>query len=145
MTSENWGEDGNKYFQRSELACRCCDKIFIDGRLLRALNELRELADAPIKVTCAYRCVKHNSEIGGEKASYHCSGKAADLTIKGFTVQEAFKLAEQIPAFLAGGIGLYPAEGFLHVDVRNGKARWARIKRGGPYVDIKDALKEVVK
>lgn len=141
MTNENWGEDGNKYFQRGELACRCCNQIHIDSRLLNALNALRELADAPITVTCAYRCVKHNTAIGGEKASYHCSGKAADIVIRGFSIKEAYKLAEQIPAFLAGGIGLYPAEGFLHLDVRDKKARWARVKRGGPYVDIKEALK----
>ena len=137
---ESWDGEDSKFFSRDELSCPCCKKIFLDPILLRSLNALRELADAPIKVLSGYRCVTNNTKIGGEQASYHCAGKAADIAIKGFTVYEAYRLALQIPGFAAGGIGVYPVEGFIHVDCRQKKARWARVKRGGGYVGIDEAL-----
>ena len=54
------------------------------------------------------------------------------------SVEDMFDKAIMIPAFANGGIGVYD-EGFIHVDVRDGKARWARIN--GNYVGIDEFFK----
>jgi len=44
-----------------------------------------------------------------------------------------YELAESVPAFAQGGIGVYD-RGFLHVDVRDHRARWSQV--AGRYVEI---------
>jgi len=114
-------------FARREFACRCCGKAVVDPRLVAALQELRDLAGAPICINSGYRCEAHNRAIGGAVRSRHRLGQAADIVIEGHTVAEMYRLAGQVPAFAAGGIGIYPDQGFLHVDVREWQARWGRI------------------
>jgi hypothetical protein len=52
---------------------------------------------------------------------------------------EMYRLAEDVEAFRNGGIGVYPDKGFIHVDVRDGRARWGQF--GGKYVALAKALK----
>jgi uncharacterized protein YcbK (DUF882 family) len=125
----------SEHFKQSEMQCHCgCGECDLDQRLLPALEKLRELAGAPIIVNCAYRCAKHNAEAKGVSKSAHLQGRAADIRIKGKTLAEMYDLAEQVPEFKEGGIGVYD-DGFLHVDVRTFPARWARVN--GLYVGIK--------
>jgi hypothetical protein len=49
-----------------------------------------------------------------------------------------YRLAQEVPGFYGGGIGLYPDDGFIHVDVRGHEARWAKVR--GQYVGIEEAL-----
>ncbi|WP_238442571.1 DUF882 domain-containing protein [Desulforamulus reducens] len=53
--------------------------------------------------------------------SYHIKGMAADIRVPGLVVAELGRLAEQ-----AGfeGIGTYPTQVFVHVDIRYNSARW---------------------
>jgi len=119
MTTEKLSE----HFSRSEFVCRCgCGKIKIEPRLIAALEELRVLTGQPIHINSGYRCPAHNRAVGGETNSFHMKGYAADITCRGLTPRQVKKLAEKIPAFKGGGIGLYP--GFTHVDVRGYIARW---------------------
>ena len=77
--------DLSQNFSRSEFMCKCCGEAKVEPGLVAALQELRDLAGAPITVISGYRCPKHNAAVGGAKASQHMLGKAADIVIKGKT------------------------------------------------------------
>jgi len=136
--------DLTKNFSRREFFCHCCSELPEDWTsdetppLVVALQELRGLAGAPITVVSGYRCPKHNREVGGAQNSYHVLGKAADIVIPGMSVQEIWALASGVAAFEEGGIGFYPDQGFVHVDVRGYMARWAQVD--GKTVDIDEVV-----
>jgi zinc D-Ala-D-Ala carboxypeptidase len=129
------------HFSSDEIACRHCAEVQVDARLLASLEELRLLVKRPIHITSGYRCPEYNSRIGGEKGSLHCLGRAADIVCAGMSTADLFRQAEKVPGFALSGIGLYPDEGFIHVDVGRVKpARWARLKEKG-YVSILEGMK----
>ena len=132
--------DLTKNFSRREFACHCCGEVKVDMRLVEALQKLRDLAGVPIRVVSGYRCPKHNAEVGGARNSYHLQGKAADIVIEGLDVYRMALLAEQIDEFRSGGLGIYPDVNppFIHVDVRDARARWAKV--GGKYTSIAAAI-----
>lgn len=109
-------------FSRAEFRCKCCGRLILDKALPIALQQLRDKLGKPITINCGYRCEKHNREVGGAKRSQHLYGKAADIRVAGMSPVEVARIAETIPAFRDGGIGIYNS--FTHVDIRRGKARW---------------------
>lgn len=127
------------WFSARDLACACCGDLKVDDRLLAALKALQELAGAAVVVQDAYRCPAHNQEMDAVSDSEHTRGTAAHVRIPGLGLQEMYELALRIPAFAEGGIGVYDG-GFLHVDVRQGSSRWARVR--GQYVGIQHLVKE---
>jgi uncharacterized protein YcbK (DUF882 family) len=129
--------DLSAHFSKAELACHCCGQLKIESALIDALEQLRTLAGKEIIVHDAYRCPVHNEQAGGVNDSEHTRGSAADIAIPGLTLQQMYELALQVPSFLNGGIGAYDG-GFLHVDVRDHKARWARVR--GQYVGIQQLI-----
>ena len=129
------------HFSKSEMACHCCGDLKIDQRLLDGLENLRKLAGAPVIVHDAYRCPKRNEEVGGVADSEHTRGLAADIRISGLSLQQMYGLALQVPEFANGGIGAYDG-GFLHLDVRDHRSRWARVR--GQYVGIQHLVQEPV-
>jgi uncharacterized protein YcbK (DUF882 family) len=126
--------DLSPHFSTSEMACHDCGRMVLDPGLIPALEALRSLGPEPIIVDDAYRCPEHNSSVGGVQDSQHIYGKAADIQIVGLTLQQMYDRAIQIPAFANGGIGVYSRPNFMHVDIRDGIARWARVD--GEYVGI---------
>jgi len=122
------------HFSVQELACGCCGRLWVAPGLLDALEELRAAAGAPIIVLSGFRCPAHNSRVGGSLKSRHLTGQAADLTIPGLTPAKMLALALGVGAFARGGAGLYPQEGFIHVDLRPVPARWARL--GSRYTSL---------
>jgi len=131
--------DLSKNFSRHEFACRCCGRAEINQRLVDALQELRDLACELVRISSGYRCPEHNQAIGGATRSQHLLGTAADIAVRGLTPAAMFSLAEEVEAFRNGGIGVYPDKGFIHVDVRDGRARWGQLD--GKYVALAEALK----
>ena len=127
------------HFQESEFRCPCCGDSMVSNRLIMALEELREKIGKPIHVTSGKRCAKHNKEVGGTASSKHLTGQAADITTD-MPLHDFYLAANSVKSFLDGGIGVSPSGNFLHVDVRNGYARWG-YKDGG-YCDIRTALEE---
>lgn len=125
-------------FSLDEFRCHHCQKSMIDNNLIISLQQLRNVAEASIKIDSGYRCKIHNAAIGGSPNSYHVRGMAADIVIQGKSVREMYELAVLIPGFRNGGIGIYPDNGFIHVDVRGKIARWARV--GGKYIGINSYL-----
>jgi uncharacterized protein YcbK (DUF882 family) len=115
-----------KYFKPEEFRCHgpeCRDKPdpVMDERLLQVLDHIRETVGKPIIVTCGYRCPIHNRAVGGVKNSFHCQGVAADLSTVGIGVEELARIAAECGA---DGVGRYIEKNFVHIDVRQHKARW---------------------
>ena len=112
-------------FQPWEFRSRDLSKVLVlDVRLLDGLQALRGLVGVPIAVNSGYRTVAHNRKIEGSPYSQHLLGKAADIVISGMSVSRMKTAATRVPVFERGGIGTYPGQGFIHVDVRGVKARW---------------------
>jgi uncharacterized protein YcbK (DUF882 family) len=133
--------DLSSHFSTAEFCCKHCGRFKIVGNLITSLEELRALGPEPIIINDGYRCVEHNQEVGGAPNSEHVRGMAADIRIQGLSLQQMYARAEQVQGFKNGGIGVYD-EGFIHVDVRDGRARWAR--KGKVYLAL-DTLVSPVK
>ena len=88
------------------------------------LQIIRDSVSKPLHLTNAYRCKKHNKEVGGAKNSQHLYGKAGDLQCS----IVPSKLADKIEGLIKegkiseGGVGRYST--FTHYDIRGTKARW---------------------
>jgi uncharacterized protein YcbK (DUF882 family) len=113
----------------------------VDPRLIDALERLRQRAGVPIVIHAGYRCPAHNQAVGGVPNSEHTRGLAADIHISGLSLQQMYDVASEVPEFDQGGIGAYDTN-FLHVDVRDHRARWARVS--GKYVGIQELVREPI-
>ena len=113
-------------------------EVKVDAKIVRKLQKLRKLVndllgtpDTPLFITSGYRTWEHHVSIykedyGTEWEEYitdnslHLDGKAVDIaSIDGLSNKKLAKLAEQVGF---DGIGVYSWG--VHVDVREGQARW---------------------
>jgi uncharacterized protein YcbK (DUF882 family) len=115
------GQQLSEHFQAGEFACSCCGLVLVHPELVRKLEGLRFAVGAPVNVTSGYRCAGCNKMVGGAENSYHLFGMAADIWVKGSNPRQLAAAAEEIGF---DGIGIYEAQGFLHVDVRGYRSRW---------------------
>lgn len=79
-------------FSRRELQCRCgtCQFPGMDRVFMLMMQRLREIYDAPMVVSSAYRCSAHNMRVSSSgSAGPHTTGKAMDIRVSG---QAAFRL-----------------------------------------------------
>lgn len=140
-------------FSRSEFMCPCgCGLADPHPMLVAGLQALCDLAQntrelRPVfRVTSGCRCHRHNHEVGGAATSRHLRqahgySEAADGYLEGWSLANLLGLAEQVPRFAAGGIGVYLDERGprLHFDVRmDGPARWGWLF--GAYVPVAEVL-----
>lgn len=112
------------HFKVKEFACNDgSDVVFISDELAQVLEKIREHFGQPVKITSGYRTVSYNKTINPKTAdkSMHSWGLAADIKVNGYSPKTVRAYAETLMPD-KGGIGLYST--FVHVDVRNGKARW---------------------
>lgn len=143
-------------FSHWEFACRCgrCTGWVVSPILVRALEDLRSVVgeyvgrETPIHILSGIRCPSHNASVGGVRHSRHLpiwedglgtterEVDAADVTIGNLSARKIFNLARLVPAFDLGGLGVYDARGFCHLDTRGRKARWAQLVAKGPMVGI---------
>lgn len=114
-------------FKSTEFDCHgkgCCSLTYIDGKLVEYLQKIRDHFGKPVTITSAYRCQKHNKNIGGATSSYHTKGMAADIVVSDIAPLEVAKYAESIGIL---GIGLYETSKdgyFVHIDTRTTKSFW---------------------
>ena len=114
--------DLSAHFSKKEFACKCgCGTCKPAPALIEKLEKFRELCGGePMHINSAHRCAKHNKASGGSPHSQHLLGKAADVRkIPGMSIDKMAHLAEQ-----AGFNGIGKYRSFVHVDVRDTKARW---------------------
>lgn len=110
------------HFTSSELACHHCGVCDVTPALVDALEAIRTAVALPVIVDDAYRCPKHNSEIGGVPGSEHVLGMAADIKVKGLSTPELYDIIKKVPGI--NGIGVDLHKNYVHVDVRKRYARW---------------------
>ena len=114
-------------FKSTEFDCHgssCCSSTLIEEKLVDYLQTIRSHFNKPVKVSSAYRCIKHNKAVGGATSSRHMNGQAADIYINGVKPAEIAKYAESIGIL---GIGLYETDKdghFVHIDTRTTKSFW---------------------
>ena len=110
----------SEHFRANEFACKDgTDNILIDSELIEVLEKIRKHFGAKVIVNSGFRTVKHNKEVGGAKASFHCKGMAADIVVKEHSPKEVAEYANSI--LDKGGIIRYT--NFVHIDVRTTKYR----------------------
>jgi zinc D-Ala-D-Ala carboxypeptidase len=109
-----------KYFTDDELACPCCGALKMDPRFLELLLKFRGVWDKPMIVNSAFRCTKHNKEIGGEPKSRHLSGEAGDFRVIPFERFAFVKLAMKV-GFTGIGVG----KDFIHLQTGNVLKLWS--------------------
>lgn len=105
------------YFRIEEFACKCCKENKINPELLKRLDIARGLAGIPFRINSGYRCVKHNSSVGGSKNSSHIRGLAADISCTTDSQRWIIVKALIDAGFTRIGI----AKTFIHVDIDNTK------------------------
>jgi hypothetical protein len=125
MTDRDW--NSIKWFGREDVK----SWEFLEGGLLSRVNMMAGILLARPVFLSTYRDPEHNQKVGGAKDSWHVKGGAADVTFPGKTLEEMYKAAVD-SGFL--GIGIYPDNNFVHVDVRSKAGTWARIK--GAYQSL---------
>ena len=116
--------DNITYFTKDEFRCPCgqCGGFPAEPAeaMVQALEEIRRRLGVPVTVTSGLRCIPHNAEVGGVSNSQHLAGDAADIT-SSRSPSQMQAVAEAVLGD-TGGIGLYSWG--IHVDTREGKARW---------------------
>jgi uncharacterized protein YcbK (DUF882 family) len=100
---------------------RTGDVVRIDRRLYGLLDALRERlrTDAPFQIISGYRAPKTNAMLrassgGVAKRSYHTRAMAIDIVVPSRSTEQ---VRDAALALRRGGVGYYPASGFVHVDV----------------------------
>jgi len=115
-------EKVSKHFMRKEFACHCgCGFSAVDVELLGVLEDIRREFNAPVQIVSGCRCKKHNENVKGVFGSKHILGIAADIKVIGYASILIFNyLTNKYPGKY--GIGEY--NNWIHIDVREIKARW---------------------
>lgn len=101
----------SKHFSEKELSCPCCGQNNVTPDLLDLAEVIRRMLNEPMIVHSAYRCKKHNAEVGGQPKSKHLTGQAMDFYVNGMSPAALYNTIVKawhdgkLP--LLGGIGLY--------------------------------------
>jgi uncharacterized protein YcbK (DUF882 family) len=93
---------------------------------LRVVDELRKSFCKPCQILSSYRSPDYNRAVGGVALSQHLEFRALDIAFEGISPQQVYdRLVEWRRAGkFTGGLGLYPAAGFVHIDTRGSNATW---------------------
>lgn len=99
-------------------------KDYLDNLILLSnyvLEPVRAVLNSPLIITSAYRCPALNKEVGGNIASQHLQGAAADFIIaaKNITLENAFTKLKETP--------------FLHYGQLILEKSWLHISLGAPF------------
>jgi hypothetical protein len=94
----------------------------------RMLDRIRELLGTPIQILSAFRDPDYNACIGGASDSQHMRYNAIDWTSDQGSPADWRAVAQQVrnerPEF-RGGIGIYEAGRFIHIDTRGSNVDWS--------------------
>lgn len=111
--------DLSAHFSRHEVWCPHCGAGVVSGQLVLILEQLRVIKNhRPLPIVSGFRCVPHNTAVGGAGHSRHINGDAADIPAGYCTVDEA----KRAGAVGIGNKGVWA----VHLDWRPGPpARWS--------------------
>ena len=121
-------KDGEKKlssnFRVREFACKDgSDAVLVAPRLVMVLQSIRDHFGKAVNINSGYRTPQYNAKVGGAAQSQHCYGTAADITVKDVGVETVAAYARKIMTDW-GGVGIYKAQGFTHIDVRETRSDW---------------------
>lgn len=108
------------YFSEPEFHCKCNrqhEVQVIDERLIWMLDLARDRAGLPFVITSGYRCIEHNTEVGGVVNSAHLKGLAADIHVENPRARWIILKSLLSIGFCRIGIG----RNFIHVDIDDTK------------------------
>jgi uncharacterized protein YcbK (DUF882 family) len=89
----------------------------LNFRLIKMIQAVAErFPDKPIKIISGYRA----TQVGGNE-SQHAFGRALDFHIPGVPPRQIYNFCKSLPR---SGCGLYPSDGFVHMDAREKPASW---------------------
>ena len=91
--------------------------VNMDSNFLKLLNNAREIAGIPFKITSGYRSVSHNKSVGGVQNSSHLIGKAADIAVG--SGKERYIIIDALIKANFKRLGV--AKTFIHCDNDNSK------------------------
>lgn len=123
------------HFNAAEFQCPCCGEYKVAVKLLEGLEMMREKLGVPMRVVNpkapggqGYRCKKYAVALAARNKNAavktkHNDGTAADINaaFSKTTWKKLKEIAETIPQFQNGGIGVYSWG--IHVDL-GPKRRW---------------------
>ncbi len=111
---------------RHFMRCRLTGKeAEVPARLLEIIDAIQDRHQGRrLTVICGYRSPELNGALAADsgavaKKSLHMTGWAADIKIEGVRTSA---LRDTAKALRAGGVGYYPSDGFVHVDI--GRVRY---------------------
>ena len=120
------GADG-RYLPAAMAKIKRLFRCRLTGKEIEVPTQLVEILDAiqdrsggrTLTIICGYRSPELNGQLSANsgavaKKSLHMKGLAADIRIDGISTSA---LRDTAKALKAGGVGYYPADGFVHVDV----------------------------
>jgi|TARA_R100001369_G_scaffold5134_1_gene14668 uncharacterized protein YcbK (DUF882 family) len=120
-----------KNFSLEEFECKCGCKMpeFVKKNVTELAENLQVLRNlvGRLDLTNAYRCKRHNADVGGSTNSQHLVGKAADVKSKTIKPKDMAQIVADLmknEIFELGGIGIYNT--FTHIDIRGVRARWSK-------------------
>lgn len=99
------------------------DGVRVHPALVEALETIRKKAGGAIRITSGYRPPDYNLAVGGVPNSMHRDGLAADIYTDHLSTSELCRICDAVIGS-GGGVGYYPTQGFVHVDVRGHRVRW---------------------
>ena len=99
------------FFVKDEFKCPCCGENHIKDSFIDWLDDVREDAGVPFKITSGYRCPTYNISIGG--GPEHPRGMAADISCP--TSRMRFKILRAAFANGAERVGI--GKNFIHLGI----------------------------
>lgn len=137
-------------FERSDIATRNAIKNTMNAVQLMAartlavevLEPIRAYYGVPVDVSSGFRCLAVNRKLGSDDDSQHTKGEAADITVRGVSVEQLYSdiKAGKIPGLKFDQ--LIHEVGWVHISYRKGRLRGQRLRarftKAGKVIYTKD-------
>lgn len=103
-----------KHFTKQEFACKCgnCENL-IQNALIDKLDIARGISGVSYKINSGFRCLAHNTSIGGSKTSLHMAGRAADIHVSSSAAR--YQILKGLFAAELDRVLIYKT--FIHADI----------------------------
>lgn len=89
----------------------------VNGSLRDKMGQLQGLLQTQLGINSVYRDPDKNAAVGGARGSMHMSGRAADINVKDWSIEDRINLIQKASALGFTGIGVY--DNAIHLDIGN--------------------------
>ncbi|RJT26948.1 D-Ala-D-Ala carboxypeptidase family metallohydrolase [Buttiauxella izardii] len=110
------------HFYQHDFSCPCgCGFADVSKELVALLESIHQHFEQPVQVQQGCCCADFNKSHGGEYASQHLLGTAADITVNAIA---ADVVADYLESTYPQKYGIGRSASYTHIDVRPVAARW---------------------